>query len=397
MMLLLQAVRRARARRAAGAEAGMTLAEVLVAVTLLGLVVAGITGALGTASRSSAAHQQQVTLDTVLRGYAESIKEYVRLSDGYQERTGDQIPDYSPATVGYSVPAGFTIDPTSNQYQCSSPLNVVLVLDLSSSIADAGAVNQVKSAANAFLGGLSATTARVAVVGFGSQQSGGSAPNAADIYRSPTVVRSNLPALQNTVNGLPFGPAFNIFNWFSLEYTNWDAGLVKAKEILTSAPASGGFPLGQPPLVVVVTDGVPNRWLNDTTGAEEGSSTEFDSVALEHAVTQADLIKNYADVFAVGVATLSNQDKAALQAISGTVEYPTEPDFTKADWTAVTDFGTGPNGLQTRLAAIADDLSEETFSTTCDKPDQGVQLLTLTARSTSGLATQTLQVVVRRP
>jgi len=84
------------------AEDGMTLAEVLVTVTLLGLAVAAIVAALGTLSLSSDRHRKQVNADTVVRSYAEAIKQ--RAAMGL----------YAPCaattytTPTWSAPAGYT-------------------------------------------------------------------------------------------------------------------------------------------------------------------------------------------------------------------------------------------------------------------------------------------------
>ena len=63
---------RVRARRS---EAGETLAEVLVTISILGLAVVIIVGALGTALRASAVHRDHATADTVARNAAETLKD----------------------------------------------------------------------------------------------------------------------------------------------------------------------------------------------------------------------------------------------------------------------------------------------------------------------------------
>lgn len=59
-------------------EGGMTLAEILVAVTILGLAIPFIISALGSASMASDRHRKQTTADTVLKSYAEAIKDAIR-------------------------------------------------------------------------------------------------------------------------------------------------------------------------------------------------------------------------------------------------------------------------------------------------------------------------------
>jgi len=56
-------------------EAGETLAEVLVTISILGLAIVMIVGALGTALRASAIHRNHATADTVARSAAETLKD----------------------------------------------------------------------------------------------------------------------------------------------------------------------------------------------------------------------------------------------------------------------------------------------------------------------------------
>jgi len=64
-----------RVRALRRSEAGETLAEVLVTISILGLAVIVIVGALGTALRASAIHRSHATADTVARSAAETLKD----------------------------------------------------------------------------------------------------------------------------------------------------------------------------------------------------------------------------------------------------------------------------------------------------------------------------------
>jgi type II secretory pathway pseudopilin PulG len=64
-----------RARPRQRSEAGETLAEILVTLSVLGLAVIIIVGALGTALRASAVHRGHATADTVARSAAETLKD----------------------------------------------------------------------------------------------------------------------------------------------------------------------------------------------------------------------------------------------------------------------------------------------------------------------------------
>jgi type II secretory pathway pseudopilin PulG len=60
-------------------EAGDTLLEVLIAIAILGIIVAALLGALLTTITSATEHRSLATLDTVLRSYAEQLKYDVQL------------------------------------------------------------------------------------------------------------------------------------------------------------------------------------------------------------------------------------------------------------------------------------------------------------------------------
>ena len=355
--------------RSPRSEAGMTLVEVLVTVVILGIAVVGILSGLGSASRSSYAHRKLVNSDVIVRSYAEAIKEKVRLG-GYVNCAKKD--DYNNSGI-YTPPAGagYVVSQDTPRYQTSSALNVVLVLDRSTSIAKANAVQQVKNAGTAFLTALKDTGSRVAIVSFGTQ-------GKVEAHPTADTTGANFNALNTVVQNMtiPTNPT---------EYTNWDDGLMKAKSVF------GEFPPGKSPLVVVVTDGNPNRWINDSTGAVAG--TDVNTAVSEAKKTADDMKKNptNAKIFAVGVSSSPNTDN--LKQISGPNQWQAGKDFQKADWTVVTSF----DQLEAALKSIASDAAAETFSATCPNPDQGSQLLTLRAATADGQYAETVQMVVRRP
>ena len=348
-------------------EAGMTLVEVLITITILGISIVGIISGLGTTSRASYVHRRHVNIDVVVRSYAEAIKEKVRLG-GYVNC--EKKNDYNNAGI-YTPPAGYVVSQDTPRYQTSSALNVVLVLDRSTSIAKANAVEAVKNAGTGFLTALKDTGSRVAIVSFGTQGKV-EAPPTADTDGA------NFTYLNNIVRNItiPLNPT---------EYTNWDDGLLTAKSTFAS------FPPGKSPLVVVVTDGTPNRWINDSTGGVSGSD---ETTAVSEARKQADDMKKNptnAKIFAVGVS--ANPDINNLKSISGQNQWQPGKDFQKGDWTVVSSF----DQLEAALKGIATDAAAETFSETCPNPDQGSQLLTIKAATADGEHSETLQMVVRRP
>lgn len=345
-------------RDRASAEAGMTLVEVLVTLMIMGLAIAGITSGLGTASLASATHRRTVTADQVARNYAEAIKQYVR-AGGYQ--TCAPSGAYSAATVGYTAPTGFTVTQTQPTYQqLGTSLNVVLVLDTSYSITQAGAVPTVISAANAFLNGLAGTGARAALVTFGTT---------ATVQNAAT---TDLASLSAKITPSLFS---------GVQFTNWEDGLTKA------AAQFSTFPSGSKPLVVMVTDGDPTT-----------SNGLPLSDPLARAVTQANAVKTAGSkIFGVGVGSLNETNLQAISGktpgVSGTVQFPANA-FNNSDWTKANTFG----DLQASLGSVAAALAIDTFVTgTCPNPDQGAQSLSLTASSVDGRDTETLNMIVRRP
>ena len=203
-------------------------------------------------------------------------------------------------------------------------LDFALVIDRSGSVAGAGASLTVRNAAKAFLGALVDTGSRVSLTSFAATAT---VDNAATPLTS-----ANLAGLNAKVDGLTFGGL-----------TNWEDALIKAQSTF------GAFtPAGRPPLVVVITDGNPNRWMDGTSVSSSGGTAR----SLAEAVGQAATIKaGGTHMFTLGVAGSSGLNTTALQAISGPDAWPATP-FASADWTSVSSF----NNLENALLDIATDL-----------------------------------------
>jgi hypothetical protein len=63
-----------REHRIGRGEAGETLAELLVTISIIGLAVVVLVGALGTAIMASTSHREHSTADTIARSIAETLK-----------------------------------------------------------------------------------------------------------------------------------------------------------------------------------------------------------------------------------------------------------------------------------------------------------------------------------
>lgn len=371
-----------RRRRRADSEAGLTLAEVLVAVTILGIAVTGIVQGLGGAARASDTHRKGVNADTIVRGWAESIKQYARLGS-YQECVpGDTTPPAylpnpaDPTKVNYTVPAGYTVGYGAQgvQYESSSNLNLILLLDRSGSIAPSAA--NARLAENTFLDALKDSGAVVSLVSFSDRGT---------VDAEPTAITSGtggtLAGLQAKITAATFSGG-----------TNWDDGLA------VTLGQVGKFSFGPAPLVVMITDGDPTYY-TDANNVVQGNGSTVTQQEVDEAVTQANLLKNAAQshMFVIGVNGSSGINTDNMQAISGTKEYTgagSAVPFEDADWMRVTDFAS----LKPVLQEIAATLALQSFLPSCPASgDQGAQRVSLLATSPDGRASEQLDILVRRP
>ena len=91
--------------RATRSDAGATLIEMLVALSILSIAAVAILAGVEGGIRTSDMHRKQSVGGANVRNYAETVQDWV--ADGHYDHCGDGV-DYSPATIGYSVPAGYT-------------------------------------------------------------------------------------------------------------------------------------------------------------------------------------------------------------------------------------------------------------------------------------------------
>lgn len=93
-------------------QAGMTLMEVLIAITILSVAMVGVFAGLSTTVKMSGRNKQQVTLNQVLASASESLRDlpYVRCRDAATFTS-----DYGAWADGFH-PAGFTITVTDVSY-----------------------------------------------------------------------------------------------------------------------------------------------------------------------------------------------------------------------------------------------------------------------------------------
>ena len=95
-------------RGAERGDAGETLIELLIAMSILGITLVAVLGLIGTSIMMSDLHHKQTTAGASVRNYAEAVETYV--ASGHYDITGS--PDYSPGIVGFTPPSGFSASVT---------------------------------------------------------------------------------------------------------------------------------------------------------------------------------------------------------------------------------------------------------------------------------------------
>jgi uncharacterized repeat protein (TIGR01451 family) len=232
-------------------------------------------------------------------------------------------------------------------------LDVILVLDESGSIPQFGAVDDVRTAAEGFVGALFGTGSRLATVAF-SRGSRIGVPY--DFVNSGS---------QDNFIGWINGEAFNGSAGYNPTTatqhlgTNWQGGFERVKQLNLSRRAD---------LVVFVTDGDPN-WHDNRTSA---LTPDGHYQAMQPAWAAANEVKGESGpsrVFALGVgpAVTGGASEARLTAISGNTRFvlgtPGEDEtdnFRAADYTVVTEFA----DLAERLEEIVRQLCSPSMTIT---------------------------------
>jgi Tfp pilus assembly protein PilE len=96
-----------------GADRGETLVELLITIVIMGVTVVAVVGGLMTSIQMSDIHRKQATAGAAVRDYAETVDRYTG-STGYVACAPASA--YSPSTVGFTAPAGYTASVASVRY-----------------------------------------------------------------------------------------------------------------------------------------------------------------------------------------------------------------------------------------------------------------------------------------
>ncbi len=119
-------------------EAGESLAEIAIAIVLIGIISSAFLTAVMTSTSASKAHREAVTADAMLRNYAEAAKQAVRDMPCNSGNVGQSFSgsiSYTPPS-GWSPPVatGLTC-PAANAVQLvhisvTTPIGIVKTLDV---------------------------------------------------------------------------------------------------------------------------------------------------------------------------------------------------------------------------------------------------------------------------
>jgi uncharacterized repeat protein (TIGR01451 family)/gliding motility-associated-like protein len=226
-------------------------------------------------------------------------------------------------------------------------MDVIFILDESSSITGSNTAEdislKIRDASYAMLTNLVGTDTRVRVIEFNRTARRG-VVGGSTAYQ--LVDATSLPDFQAYLYNNPndgnatasyYDPEDNVGQ---MGWTNWEDAFNEVEAINSVEPIS--------PIVIMITDGNPTSYNNNSGGTTSGTSAAITTQALSNAVGAANAVKlQGSHVFIVGQPN-PTLDEGNLQAVSGPDRYPDmEPDFRKGDYAI-----TSSDNLEQIMAAI---------------------------------------------
>lgn len=176
-------------------------------------------------------------------------------------------------------------------------IDVALLVDLSGSVKNAGAVQQVRDASSAVVNALAGTPSKIALHTFGNSSPAAGNSNENMSLRS-VATQEDATFVLNKAQGLT-APGTG-------EATNWDRGLWGLNPMASA---------GELDLVIMITDGMPTTYAG---GTPDGDVTRF--ITMENSIASANAIKSHGvGIIAVGVGGGISGAAENLRAISGPV------------------------------------------------------------------------------
>src|SRR5690625_2550051 len=190
---------------------------------------------------------------------------------------------------------------------CEGGLNVALVLDLSGSVAQAGATQDLKNAAIGFTQALEGNGSSIALYTFATTAPRNNGNSGRNYALMP--IDGNVQTITNRIN-----------NYVADGGTNWDRGIYQV------AQSNNDYDLA-----VVVTDGLPTFSGTGSNPSGPGSFTRF--IETEQAVYSANALKSQGTrTLAVGVGSGISGNPANLAAVSGPTRYSSGASINTADY-----------------------------------------------------------------
>lgn len=201
---------------------------------------------------------------------------------------------------------------------CDAGLDVALILDLSGSVANDGALGDLQEASKDMTDALAGTGSALALYTFATTAPRNNTPGGQNYDLMPIDEGNNLQTIKDRIDAYQAEGG-----------TNWDRGIYQA------AQSSANYDLA-----VVVTDGLPTFYGPGGNPSGPGSSTRL--VEAEQAIFSANALKSQGTrTLAVGVGAGVSGNPANLSAISGPNGYAGQQahqaDYFQEDWSRLAD------------------------------------------------------------
>ncbi len=214
---------------------------------------------------------------------------------------------------GSGLSAGQAIDP--NPQEIPDPVappsrcgrRILILVDQSGSITNAGAQQTVRNAVSSFIQGFQGTPGQIAVNGFGNglKQISGPYGTYYDTLNDSSGKMAQL--LNTTIPALQFN-----------EWTNWHAGIQSAYGV---PAANGNFSYHDyvPDMVVFVTDGDPTRHLTETGASSDAPGTTAYDTHAAYAANAANLARELGVQDVIGVLVSNANSTGSVNRLASVV------------------------------------------------------------------------------
>ncbi|MFT5847862.1 MAG: hypothetical protein ACI902_001924, partial [Psychroserpens sp.] len=239
---------------------------------------------------------------------------------------------------------------------CDQPIDVILIIDESNSIGNAGAESDVQLGVETFLSELECTPVRVAIIEFGSR--------ANYIVNAYTPVANVQAGMTNYFTGTAYNGQTYDPDQGNLGGTNWQAALVRANSLPTAD------------LILMFTDGVPTTYSPNATVTVPGNNYDFcgsgssaEEAEIYNAVQMANILKGKGShMFILGVGNVS---ASLMNDISDTDEYGPTETIATADFYVDPNFSTLADCFASLANSICPIPAQVDGSTICESDSNG--------------------------